>query len=70
MGTINTTDTLFVTVVTSRGISTPVKIKGVSSMGEVVTAVRRNSVDTRGMVTLKMRNFTQGWSHSGNMIWR
>ncbi len=70
MGTINTTDTLFVTVVTSRGVSAPVKIKGVSSMSEVVTAVRRNSVDTRGMVTLKMRNFTQGWSHSGNMIWR
>ncbi len=70
MGTISRSDTIFVTLVTKEGTLLPVTLNGVSSMNEIVTAIRRQSAETRGIVTLRMRNYTQGWSHSSNMLWR
>lgn len=70
MGTINRSDTIFVTLVTKMGSPLPITLNGVSSMNEIVTAIRRQSSETRGIVTLRMRNYTQGWSHSSNMLWR
>lgn len=38
--------------------------KGISSFGELLDKVKHHPAAPRGMVTITIRNSTQGWSHS------
>ena len=68
MGKINTTD-IIVATITQRGKQIgSFKLSGLESFSEIVGAVRRLSNGAIGLVTVTLRNGTQGWRHSRSIM--
>lgn len=64
MATINLHDEIYATL-TQRGIIVAkVKMQGIKSLSDVLMHLRSLASNCVGLVTLKVRNYTQGWSQS------
>ncbi len=68
MATINRTDRLYVTI--HHGGSKPytIEMSGLTSLGEVYRQVKGFSNVAAGVVTLHLRNSTQGWTQQHNIV--
>ena len=68
MGTINTTDVIYATLMQrGRQIAT-FKFSGLASFSDIISHVRRATSGRIGLVTLHMRNRSQGWSQNRSFI--
>ncbi|MDE6265687.1 MAG: hypothetical protein K2M11_11170 [Paramuribaculum sp.] len=68
MATILSTDILYATV-SQRGTTiATLTLSGMSSFAEIVKHIRSIIKDTIGMLTLNLRNGTQGWREERNII--
>lgn len=67
MATINLHDEIYATL-TQRGIVVAkIKLQGIRSLSDVLLKLRSHASNCMGLVTLKVRNYTQGWSQSKNI---
>ncbi len=68
MGKINTSDIIFATI-TQRGRQIgSFRLSGLESFAEIIRAVRRLSTGAIGLVTVTLRNGTQGWLHTRSIM--
>lgn len=68
MKTIDKTDTIFATV-TARGTTfVSLRLSGITSMNEVVSSLREAIGTTAGLMTMTVRNGSQGWVDRRNMM--
>lgn len=62
MKTINSSDVIFATVTQRGNTLYDGQMSGMSSMAEVMSSLRGALAGAMGMLTLTLRNGTQGWS--------
>lgn len=65
---INHTDLLYVTALSGGVALLSTSISGVSSIGDVFRQIRRMASAFKGVVTLKIRNSTQGWAQQHTIV--
>ncbi len=63
MGTINTSDIIFATVIQHGKQIASFRFIGISSIADIIKGIRGAFASMPGLVTLQLRNGTQGWSH-------
>lgn len=68
MKTINLSDTLFVTLTQFGSVVINFSICGITSMAELLMAVRKKMSGRAGIVTMNLRNRTQGWSRTEALL--
>lgn len=68
MERINQTDHLFVTVSHGGTNIFSLETSGISSLGEVYKRVKNHANFDAGVVTLRLRNSTQGWIQQHNIV--
>ena len=68
MATINRTDRLYVTIVHGGSIPYTTEMSGLASLGEVYRQVKSISKVDAGVITLRLRNSTQGWTQQHNIV--
>lgn len=68
MGTINSSDIIYATLSQHGRQFATFRFSGLTSFAEIVRSVRRAVTSRRGMVTLNLRNSSQGWSHNRALI--
>lgn len=67
MTTISLQDEIYATL-TQRGIEVAkIKTQGIKSISELLMKLRALASNCVGMVTLKVRNYSQGWSQCRNV---
>ena len=62
MATICSTDTIFATVSYCGSMIANMRISGAESMAQVMIAVRSRVGHVAGLVTVDLRNTSQGWN--------
>lgn len=70
MTAINHTDLLFVTALSGGVTLLSTSMRGVSSIGDVFRYIRSLTVAARGVITLHIRNSSQGWAQQHNIVLR
>lgn len=68
MGTINTGDTIYATAIIKGRTSANLRLCGLHSMSEVINAIKSEVGSAAGLVTITLRNMTQGW-HSSKALY-
>ncbi|MBQ4230444.1 MAG: hypothetical protein II671_02740 [Salinivirgaceae bacterium] len=70
MGTlsINSTDRLFATVRQFGTFVTNIEMSGITSMKQVVFRLRDEISDASGLMSLTLRNASQGWSRQASIL--
>lgn len=63
MGTINTNDIIFATVIQHGRQIASFRLSGINSISDIIKSVRGMVARVPGLVTLQLRNGTQGWTH-------
>ncbi len=70
MGTIDRSDIIYATL-TQRGTTLGTyRIEGMSSKADVIRHLRSMVKNCLGIVTLSLRNSTQGWQHRQSLLWQ
>ena len=68
MATINPSDLLYATV-SSAGMSTiSSRLSGMNSISDVFCALRRIFAGVTGLMTLRLRNSSQGWTRQFSFL--
>ncbi|MCC8176719.1 MAG: hypothetical protein LIO91_09885 [Bacteroidales bacterium] len=62
MSKISSSDLLFATVTCGGNTLFCGRLSGLASMGEVIRFLRRSLGDAMGLMTLTLRNSSQGWT--------
>lgn len=70
MSKINSTDILFATLTKNGMVMANMMLSGLSSVAEVVHALRMRHAIASGMARLSIRNTTQGWASSASLYLR
>ncbi len=70
MQTIRITDTLFATVISHGTTLLSARISGMSSISEILEYMRRKAGHLAGLITLRLRNMTSGWSIDRSILLR
>lgn len=70
MTSINRTDLIQVTGRHGGATILSLTISGASSIGDVFRQVRSSAPEGYGMMTLSLRNRTQGWTQQHNLVFR
>lgn len=65
---INSTDRLYLTVMIGRRTLATISVSGVSSLTEVYRHVLNTAQGHKGVMTLYLRNSTQGWVQQHTMV--
>ena len=68
MATINRTDRLFITILHGGNNLYTTEIRGLSTMNEIYREVKNQTKIETGIVTLHLRNSTQGWTQQHNIV--
>lgn len=68
MTAINRNDILYVTAHSGGVTLLSTSMRGAASMGDVLRHVKNQAEDAKGVVTLRVRNSTQGWVQQHNII--
>ena len=61
MTTIHATDTIFATAVSGNATVATVHSTGFTSMADIITYIRLQKATLAGLVTIHLRNASQGW---------
>lgn len=67
MKAINSSDTLFVTVTRLGRTVLSTSISGADSLGDVTRSILPQLPAAAGLVSISLRNGSQGWAHSYNV---
>ncbi len=70
MTAIHRTDLLQVTAQTCGTVLLTLTMSGVSTLSDVFRQVRSSAPAETGIVTVKLRNRTQGWTQQHNLVFR
>lgn len=70
MTAIHRTDLLQVTAQSCGNVLLSLTMSGVTNLGDVFHQVRSSAPDEAGIVTIKLRNRTQGWTQQHNIVFR
>ena len=70
MNRITATDTIFATVVRRGTTCISTRLTGMKSIGEVMEYLRSRMSDLAGLITIRLRNATEGWTTSHNVMLR
>lgn len=62
MKTVNTTDILFATVISRGRTVAKITLSGMSSIADIMAELAGRLSGAKGLLTLQLRNYTQGWS--------
>lgn len=65
---INRTDLLYVTALSSGVTLLSTSLCGAASIGDVFRHVKSRTDYAKGVVTLRIRNSTQGWTQQHNIV--
>lgn len=68
MATISLTDVIFATLHIHGLSATTLRLEGVGSFAEILSALLKNAPGRRGMATVEIRNGSQGWSTRRNVM--
>lgn len=68
MATILSTDVIFATVTRRGRTIASLSLSGVTSLAQIINHIRSLVSDTMGILTLSLRNSTQGWRQERNII--
>ncbi|MBD5267420.1 MAG: hypothetical protein HDS41_04440 [Bacteroides sp.] len=63
MGTIHASDVIFATLIQHGRQIGSFRLSGISSLSDIIDNVRSKAARVPGIVTLQLRNGTQGWTH-------
>ena len=66
--TINSNDRVFATLSQFGSIIYNVELSGVTSMSDVVRRIRGEVKSVSGLLSLTLRNSSQGWSRSASIM--
>lgn len=67
---INYTDILYVTAICGGMTLISTTMSGISSLGDVFRHLRSQAVAAKGVITLQIRNGTQGWSQRHTVVFK
>lgn len=70
MASIHCTDLLQVTAQSYGNVLLSLTMSGVTTLGDVFRQVRSSAPDDVGIVTVRLRNRTQGWTQQHNLVFR
>ena len=68
MTSINRTDRLFITAISGGATVLSSCVSGMASIGDVYRHVKPKAATAKGVVTLYLRNGTQGWSQHHTFV--
>lgn len=68
MATILSTDVMFATVKQRGNTLATLRLSGMSSLAEIINYIKTVIKDKMGLLTLSLRNCTQGWAQERNII--
>lgn len=63
MGTIHKNDIIFATLIQHGSHIASYRLSGLTSPAEIIRQLRRLAGNITGVVTLQLRNGSQGWTH-------
>lgn len=67
MEKISINDIIFATATIRGSIATTLRLSGLKSMSEVIAAIKKELGVVGGLLTITLRNMTQGWSQSKSL---
>lgn len=70
MANLNTSDIVFATVRQHGNTIANIRLSGMSSVSQILNYIKRFFRDTVGLLSVNLRNGTQGWSQTLNIIMR
>ena len=70
MATINSSDILFATLIQRGRTIASVRLSGMTTINEIIKYLGRMINGTFGMMTVSLRNGTQGWHEERNLMFR
>lgn len=70
MASIHRTDLLQVTAQSCGAVLLSITMSGVDTLTDVFRQVRESTACDIGIVTVKLRNRTQGWTQQHNLVFR
>lgn len=65
---INHTDLLYITALSGGVTLLSTSLSGASSIGDVFRHIRGMAAAVKGVITLKIRNSTQGWAQQHTLV--
>lgn len=68
MATINPSDIIYATVVRHGATLLSLRLSGLTSISQILVRIRNHVTETAGLVTLKLRNGSQGWMYQQPII--
>lgn len=68
MATINASDILYATIVRQGATLLSLRMSGLTSLSQILAQIRRHLTDAAGLVTLRLRNGSQGWMHQQPLL--
>lgn len=68
MATIQSTDILFATLIQRGRTIASVRLSGITTFSEIIRYLRKVANGAVGMMTVSLRNGTQGWNHQRNIM--
>lgn len=70
MATINSSDILFATLIQRGKTILSVRLSGMTTFSDIIRYLSRTLNGTFGIMTMTLRNGTQGWSQQRNIMFR
>ena len=67
MKKININDIIFATAIIRGTVTASLRLSGLSSVADVIKAIKREIGSFSGIMTVSMRNMTQGWSEQKSL---
>lgn len=67
MKEINYSDVIYATLIQRGSVIASLKISGVTSIDLIIKQIKHFTSKCVGLVSIKIRNFTQGWSQCRNI---
>ncbi|MDE6702636.1 MAG: hypothetical protein K2K00_03045 [Muribaculaceae bacterium] len=67
MEKISINDIIFATATVRGSIAATLRLSGLNSMAEVIAAIKKELGFVGGLLTITLRNMTQGWSRSKSL---
>ncbi len=67
MNIITLNDIIFATATVRGAVTANLRLSGLRSMADVINAIRREIGSASGLITISLRNMTQGWTQQKSL---
>lgn len=65
---VNSTDLFFATIIQNGRTLARISMSGMTSLADIFRYISRTIDNARGLVTLQLRNYTQGWNQRRSLL--